>query len=234
MYNEAPYVGRCLPAVIEAVRAVTDDFEIIVVDDASTDDTAQRVRDFAAVEPAVRLVQNPQNLTLGGTLRAGFQAATKDLIFYTDADLPFDLGLLGKAIRLARFLEADLVAAYRFHRTEEGFIRTIYSCAYNWLCRVLLKVRIRDINFSFKLFKRSLLDEFELHSQGSFIDAELVAKTHHSGHRIIQFGVDYFPRGYGVSTLSSFKVIGRIISEFARLRRQSVRVKARAAKEAPE
>ena len=116
MFNEAPYVERCIPAVLEAVRRVTDDFEVVIVDDASTDDTAARVRAVIQREPRVRLVQNKRNRTLGGTLRHGFNSATKDLIFYTDADLPFDLGLLDKAVRLLRFQEADLVCAWRFQR----------------------------------------------------------------------------------------------------------------------
>ncbi len=161
--------------------------------------------------PQVRCVTNGRNLTLGGTLRRGFEAATKDLVFYTDADLPFDVGLLTKAVRLLRFQEADLVVAYRFHRTEEGPLRALYSFFYNSLVRMLLKIRVRDVNFSFKLFRRDILPSLALKSDGSFIDAELVGKTLHRGYRMIQFGVDYFPRSIGVSKLSSLKVIRKIL-----------------------
>lgn len=213
MHNEAPYVGRCLPAVVEAIRDVTDDFEVIVVDDASTDGTGDLVREYGKKTPQVRCVTNEKNLTLGGTLRRGFDASTKELVFYTDADLPFDVGLLTKAVRLLRFLEADMVAAYRFHRTEEGVRRTIYSFFYNWFIRLMIKVRVRDINFSFKLFRREILQSLALKSNGSFIDAEMVGKVIHRGYKFVQFGADYFPRTIGVSKLSSFKVIRRILSE---------------------
>src|SRR5262249_13978549 len=162
-------------------------------DDASTDGTGDLVRAFGERVPQVRCVRNETNLTLGGTLRQGFEAATKELVFYTDADLPFDVGLVAKAVRLLRFQEADLVVAFRFQRTDEGVIRTIYSFIYNWFIRLMLKVRVRDINFSFKLFRREILPSLALKSNGSFIDAEMVAKTIHRGYRLIQFGVDYFP-----------------------------------------
>lgn len=222
MHNEAPYVHRCLSAVVDAVRDVTSDFEVVVVDDASTDGTGDLVRAYGAKVPQVRCVVNEKNLTLGGTLRRGFDAATKDLVFYTDADLPFDVGLLAKAVRLLRFQEADLVVAYRFHRTEEGLLRAVYSFFYNSLVRCLLKVRVRDINFSFKLFRREILPSLALKSGGSFIDAEMVAKALHRGYRLIQFGVDYFPRSIGVSKLSSLKVIRRILGEFFALRHEVV------------
>ncbi len=227
MHNEAPYVPRCLDAVTAALAALTPDFEVVVVDDASNDGTGDLVRAYSQHEPRVRCVRNDINLTLGGTLRHGFGAATKDLVFYTDADLPFDLGLVEKAVRLLRFQEADLVVAYRFTRTEEGVLRTVYSFFYNSLVRILLKVRVRDINFSFKLFRRAILPDLELKSGGSFIDAELVAKTIHRGYRVIQFGVDYFPRSIGVSKLSSFRVIFRILREFLSLRGETVRRRPR-------
>ncbi len=222
MHDEAPYVGRCLPAVVEALETVTPDYEIVVVDDASRDGTGDRVREFIIANPRIRLIRNEENLTLGGTLRRGFEAATKDLVFYTDADLPFDLGLLGKAVRLLRFLEADLVVAWRFDRTSEGLIRTIYSFFYNWFVRLAIKVRVRDINFSFKLFRRVILPSLALKSMGSFIDAELVGKAWHKGYKVIQFGVDYFPRTIGVSKLSSLKVIRRILGELLRLRHEVI------------
>jgi glycosyltransferase involved in cell wall biosynthesis len=227
MFNEAPYVQRCLSATLEALAEVTDDFEVVVVDDASTDDTANQVKAFAARHASVRLVQNPHNLTLGGTLRHGFQVARKDLVLYTDADLPFDLGLVKKAVRLLRFQDADLVSAYRFQRVAEGLLRTLQSFAYNAMVRLLLRVPVRDVNFSFKVFRRALLPTLDLKSDGSFIDAELVAKIHHSGHRIIQFGVDYFPRSYGVSTLSSLKVVRKILVEFFRLRSEILSLRHR-------
>ena len=102
-----------------------------------------------------------------------------------------------KALRLMRIYEADVVSAYRFDRTAEGAQRAVYSYVYNHLVRWVLGVRVRDVNFAFKLIRRRVLDHVELVSEGSFIDAELVAKAHRRGFRFVQFGVDYIARTRG-------------------------------------
>jgi hypothetical protein len=92
-------------------------------------------------------------------------------------------------------------------------VRAIYSAGYNILIRIVFGVRIRDINFSFKLIKRQVLNSIELESNGSLIDAELIIKAIRTGHRVSQFGIDYFPRFRGTSTLSSPWVILAILKE---------------------
>lgn len=159
-------------------------------------------------------------------MKSGFEAATGDLVLYTDADLPFDMHDVHKAIRLLRYYDADVVSAYRFDRTGEGWVRTVYSSLYNGLVRVLFGVRFRDINFAFKLCRTSIFDKVTLRSEGSFIDAELIVKAKRHGFEVIQFGVDYFPRTRGVSTLSSPAVIAKILREAFSLRREIRRIKA--------
>ena len=165
-----------------------------------------------------RSVHHPTNRKLGGSIKSGFAAATGDVVLYTDADLPFDMREVHKALRLMGQYEADLVAAYRFDRTGEGYVRVIYSFFYNLLVRVLFGCRFRDVNFAFKLVRRSVLDRVELHSEGSFIDAELMVSARKMGMNVVQFGVDYFPRTRGVSTLSSPSVIVKILREAFALR----------------
>ena len=153
-------------------------------------------------------------------MKSGFAAATGDLVLYTDADLPFDMHDVHKAIRLLRYYDADIVSAYRFDRTGEGYVRTVYSFFYNMLVRVLFGVRMRDINFAFKLARTRVFEHVELKSEGSFIDAELIVRARKFGYTVIQFGVDYFPRTRGVSTLSSPAVILKILNEARILRRE--------------
>ncbi|MSR36307.1 MAG: glycosyltransferase family 2 protein, partial [Gemmatimonadetes bacterium] len=150
---------------------------------------------------------------LGGTLRTLFAAANKDIVVYSDIDLPFDLSEVERAIRLMQYLEADLIHAFRFDRTSEGLRRIVYSLGYNLLIRALFGVRVKDINFSFKVVRRRVLAAVELKSSGSLIDAELVVKVIRRGYRVAQIGVDYFPRTRGVSTLSSPAVINKIVRE---------------------
>jgi glycosyltransferase involved in cell wall biosynthesis len=220
MYNEEAYIHRAIRAARAALAEITPDHEIVIVDDASTDRTGALADELARADPRVKVVHNERNRKLGGSVRAGYAAASKDLVLYTDADLPFDLQELRRAVRLLEYQEADVLAAYRFDRTSEGLVRTVYSICYNLLIRALFGLAVKDINFSFKLFHRSLLQKIELKSEGSFIDAEFLIRARKAGATIVQIGVDYFPRSRGVSTLSSPGVILTILREMARLRRE--------------
>jgi len=215
MFNEEAYVERAVNAARDVLGRTGCDFEIVVVDDASTDGTGPLADRLARADPRVRVLHNPVNLKLGGALRAGYAAATKDLVFYTDADLPIDLEELPRAVRLLEYQQADIVAAYRHDRTSEGWLRTVYTLAYNHLIRILFGLKVRDVNFAFKLFRRSVLAKFPLKSNGSFIDAEFLLRARQHGCPIIQIGLDYFPRTRGLSTLASFGVIAEMLREMA-------------------
>jgi glycosyltransferase involved in cell wall biosynthesis len=225
MWNEQDYIERAIDAAREECEDLKSqgditDYEMIIVDDASTDDTPIIAARLAEEDSHVKVVRHPENRKLGGSMKSGFAAATGDLVLYTDADLPFDMHDVHKAMRLLRYYDADVVSAYRFDRTGEGYVRTIYSFFYNLMVRVLFGVRMRDVNFAFKLCRTRIFDHVDLKSEGSFIDAELVVKAQKYGYTVIQFGVDYFPRTRGVSTLSSPTVIKKILGEARQLRRE--------------
>jgi len=196
------------------------DYELIVVNDASSDATPRLADEAAAANPRVKVVHHPVNRKLGGSMKSGFAASTGEVIVYTDADLPFDMRELHKALRLLRQYEADMVSAYRFDRTDEGLTRVIYSALYNALVRVLYGVRVRDVNFAFKVCRSRIFNDISLKSEGSFIDAELVVRAKKLGYSLVQFGVDYFPRTRGISTLSKPSVIVKILREAFALRRE--------------
>jgi glycosyltransferase involved in cell wall biosynthesis len=222
MWNEEAIIERTVAAAREAGdRLVAEGevagYEIVVVDDASSDATGAIADRLAGELPNLVVVHHAANRKLGGSLQTGFATARGDYVLYTDADLPFDLLDAVKAMRLLRVYEADLVSAYRFDRTGEGPRRAVYSYAYNTLVRVLYGVRLRDVNFAFKLMRRAVLDKVELRSEGSFIDVELLSKAEAAGFHTIQFGVDYFPRSRGESTLSSPSVIVKIVREMVQL-----------------
>ena len=223
MWNEQEYIDRALGAAREACEVLIEqgeigDYELLVVDDASTDNTGAMADEIARKDPHVRVVHHPVNRKLGGSLKTGFASVTGDLVLYTDADLPFDMDELIKACRVMRHYEADIVSAYRLDRTGEGYVRVVYSFFYNAIVRYMFGVKMRDVNFAFKLCRRSIFDHVTLESEGSFIDAELVISARRYGYKVVQFGVDYFPRTRGVSTLSSPTVIVKILREMWQLR----------------
>lgn len=220
MWNEEAMIRRTTDAARETGaelvgRGEVADYEILIVDDGSTDATGRIADELAAADRRVRVVHHPTRRTLGGSVRTGLAQARGDMILYSDADLPFDMKEVGTALRLLRVQDADIVSAYRFHRAGEGSRRVIYSYVYNALVRHLLGLRLRDVNFAFKLLRREVLAHVELYSEGSFIDAELLAKAQRRGFRIVQFGVEYCLRTGGRSTLSSPRVIGAILREMA-------------------
>ena len=225
MWNEEQYIHRALNAAHDVSQELLAsgeiaDYELIVVNDASSDATPRLADEAAAANPRVKVVHHPVNRKLGGSMKSGFAASTGDVIVYTDADLPFDMRELHKALRLLRQYEADMVSAYRFDRTDEGLTRVIYSALYNALVRVLYGVRVRDVNFAFKVCRSRIFNDISLKSEGSFIDAELVVRAKKLGYSLVQFGVDYFPRTRGVSTLSKPSVIVKILREAFALRRE--------------
>jgi glycosyltransferase involved in cell wall biosynthesis len=212
-WNEEEYVERAVSRAMAVLSRITTDFEIVIVDDASTDRTWELLQNLSRRYRQVRVLRHETNQKLGGTLRTLFSAASKEVVVYSDIDLPWDLNEIERAIRLMQYLEADLISAFRFDRTSEGLRRIAYSFGYNLLIRALFGVRVKDINFSFKVVRRRVLAAVELKSTGSLIDAELVVKAIRRGFRVAQIGVDYFPRMRGTSTLSSPAVIRKIIRE---------------------
>lgn len=217
-WNEESGLERAVRAAVEAGDHLVDDavigaFEIVVVDDASTDRTGEIADRLAVDDPRVRVVHHERNRTLGGAVRSGFDASVGEWVLYTDADLPFDLVEVATAFRLLRRYDADVVSAYRRSRRGEGPRRAVYSYVYNTVVHGVVGLRCRDVNFAGKLVTRRVLDAVELRSEGSFIDVELLAKAQRQGFRIVQFGVDYLPRTRGVSTLSSGRVIVGIVRE---------------------
>ena len=225
MWNEEEYIERAVTAASETCRELVDagqvlDYEVIVVDDASTDRTPQIADALVAADPHVRVVHHPVNRKLGGSMRSGFDAATGDVVLYTDADLPFEMRELVRALRVLQTYEVDIVSAYRLDRTGEVPRRAVYSFLYNALVRTMFGTQVRDVNFAFKLVRREVLDHVELRSEGSFIDAELLVRAQKAGFQVLQIGVDYFPRTRGVSTLSSFGVIRTMLTEMRTLRRE--------------
>jgi glycosyltransferase involved in cell wall biosynthesis len=218
MWNEEESFATTVGVLLAACDALVADrsvgaYELVLVDDCSTDSTGALGDAAAADDPRIRVVHHEHNLGLGGSIRTGLGAARGDLVLYTDADLPFDLFELPRLVRLMQVYEAGILSAWRMDRHSEGFRRTVYSAIYNSLVRVLLRLRIRDVNFACKIIRREVLDDVELESTGSFIDAELIARANRRGHKIIQVGVDYFARSVGLSTLSSFRTIRGILRE---------------------
>lgn len=222
MWNEQAMVRRSVAAALHLGDVMVRDgaitgCEVVIVDDGSDDGTDLIADELAATDDRVSVVHHDRNLSLGRAVRTGIATSQGDLVLITGADLPFDLLETRRAVRLMDTFDADIVAPYRFDRTGEGPRRFVYSHLYNWLVRALFGLRIRDVNFAAKLIRREVLDQTVLRSDGSFIDVELLAKATRRGFTVVQFGVDYFPRSRGISTMSSTPVILTMLQEMIRI-----------------
>ena len=223
MYNEIGNIERCVELALDTGRKITNDLEIVIVDDASTDGCGALADQLAVKHPELRVVHHAKNRKLGGALRTGFATATKDWVLYIDSDLPIQMDDALKAIPLTA--NADMVIGNR-HGRAEGPKREIMSFVYNRLIRVLFGLKVRDVNFAFKLFRRAILERVTLQSEGSFIDAELLIETHKAGFTIAELPMRYYERTAGVSTLASSGVVWKILHEMAAYRRAAAERRA--------
>jgi glycosyltransferase involved in cell wall biosynthesis len=204
MYNERGNIEAVLDQARQVIPSLGfERFEIIVVDDGSQDGSADLVEDWIRhnqMDAQVRVMRHGQNQGYGRALKTGFEAAGGDVVFYTDSDLPVDLRDLERALPLLE--DADVVIGYRPDR-KDSLKRKVFSLVYNRLVRVTLGLRVRDVNFSFKLVRRATLDQIRLSARGGFIDAELLAEAHRLGARIVELPVEYTPRVHGSSSFDS-------------------------------
>lgn len=218
MYNEEDNLRPSVDRATEVLSELAgDDYEILIVNDASRDRTGEIADAVAAADPHVRVVHHPTNQSLGGAIQTGLATSRAEVTVYVDGDLPCDLGNLREALPLLD--DADLVIGYRVGR-RESFLRKVYSFVYNRLIRLLFGVRVRDVNFSFKLFKRHVVDSLQVHSKSGFIDAEILAECIRQGYRIGQLPVVNTPRVAGVSTLAHPARILEILQDLRAYRRR--------------
>ncbi len=197
-YNDAPSLPALISKTFRVLSAHASDFEVIVVNDGSGDDTADVLEQLRKeYEPRLRIVTHPKNRGYGGALRSGFAAATKDLVFYTDGDGQYDVGELPK---LLGELESDvgLVNGYKLQRNDPLY-RIWIGNTYNRFARFLFGVRLRDVDCDFRLVRRALLEEIGLVSTSGTICVELVKKLEMSACRVVEVGVHHYPRLHGRS-----------------------------------
>ncbi len=211
-YNDGGTIASMVAAAWIALQQVTKDFEIIVVNDGSSDYTATMLDEVSTRYPELRVITHPSNRGYGAALRTGFSAATKDWVFYTDGDSQYN------PLELVNLVDAlhdgvDVVNGYKLTRND-SWMRMVIGRAYHYFVKFIFGIRIRDVDCDFRLIPRNILEEIELKSNSGAICLELVKKIQDAGYVFAEVPVNHYSRKYGVS---QFFVPWRIIRTLRQL-----------------
>ena len=215
-HNEADNVAAIVEKARGVLESLTDDYEIIIVDDGSTDGTDKLADEMAEKFEKVKAIHHETNLGYGAALQSGFRAANKELVFYTDGDSQFDIAELADIIDMAE--QYDIVSCFRLNR-QDNLLRRFNARCWTGLICLLFGLKLRDIDCAFKLFKREIFDNIEMKSTGALIDAEILARAVRKGYTIAQKGVHHYPRETGKSSGANPAVIFRAFGELIKLRK---------------
>ncbi len=214
-YNEQDKITRVVEQALTVLEKLNADFEVIIVNDGSSDSTGQIADEIAGQKDRVKVVHHRTNLGYGAALQSGFKAATKELVFYTDGDGQFDINEMPPLLRLME--QYDIVSCYRLNR-QDNLIRKINGWCWTKLVCLLFSMKIRDIDCAFKLYKREIFDNIKVVSTGALIDAEILARAVRKGYRVTQQGIHHYPRTAGAQTGANLRVILRAFKELLKLR----------------
>lgn len=198
-FNEEDNIEAAALKMLDVLKTLPfSTYEVIIVNDGSKDRTGEISDSLAAKYPEIRVIHHPTNLGYAQALSNGFTGAKSDLIFYTDSDNQFDVKELKNFI--APIEDYDLVCGFRIYRYDP-LTRLFLSWGFNLLVRIIFRIRVRDIDCAFKLFRRSIFDKIKIESQRFFVDAEVLAKARYHKFSMTELGVRHYPRTAGNSTV---------------------------------
>jgi glycosyltransferase involved in cell wall biosynthesis len=214
-YNDSGTIASLVITALQTARRLTPDCEVIIVNDGSADATAQIAEELARTYPEVRVVHHPRNRGYGGALRSGFQAATQDLVFYTDGDAQYDpaeMALLWERLEPG----VDLVNGYKISRSDP-LHRIIIGRIYHHTVSLFFGLKVRDVDCDFRLLRRSIFDTVRLERNSGVICLEMMKKIQDAGFTIAEVPVHHYHRAYGKSQFFNFRRLFRTAIDVASL-----------------
>jgi glycosyltransferase involved in cell wall biosynthesis len=206
-YNDGGTIPSMVLTALMTLRQMSDDFEVIVVNDGSSDYTAEVLDELVSRYAELRVIHHGQNRGYGGALRTGFASASKDLIFYTDGDAQYDPRELTR-LYAAWGDDVDLVNGYKISRSDP-LHRTIIGRIYHWTVKLAFGLGLRDVDCDFRLMRRSIFEKIDLQSDSGVICVELMKKVQDAGFRIAEVPVHHYHRAYGKSQFFNYRRIWR-------------------------
>ena len=202
-FNDAGTISSMVISALLTLPKVTDDYEVIVVNDGSHDHTGEILDELSRVYHQVRIVKHTTNKGYGCALRSGFAAATKEWVFYTDGDAQYDPRELIKLVGALR-PDTDVVNGYKISRSDP-LHRVIIGRLYHHIVRLLFGFKLRDVDCDFRLIRRKVFDEVQLESTSGTICLEMVKKFQDAGYQFGEIPVHHYHRAYGKSQFFNFR-----------------------------
>lgn len=221
VFDEVENLAPLLDSALHTATNLATHFEIILVDDGSRDGSRQVIEHWCSVDPRIRAIHHDTNNGYGAALRSGLREAKGRRVFFSDADLQFDLAEITKLLEHAD--DFDIVAGYRSPRNDP-WPRSVIAWTWGTLVRLFFGLRVRDIDCAFKLFRREVLESIPISSLGAFINTEILVRAQAAGWRIHQIPVSHRRRRNGTQTGAHPRVILRALFEMAALYRDLHRI----------
>ena len=214
-YNDSGTIASMVIRAVQTASALTPDYEVIVVNDGSSDATPAIIDELARTYPHVRAVHHPRNRGYGGALQTGFRSATKDLIFYTDGDAQYDPSEL--AVLWERLsADADMVNGYKISRSDP-LHRIVIGRLYHHIVKTLFGLTVRDVDCDFRLMRRTIFQRINLEKNSGVICLEMMKKIEVAGFRIVEVPVHHYHRAFGKSQFFNLRRIAKTGVDVLRL-----------------
>jgi glycosyltransferase involved in cell wall biosynthesis len=214
-YNDAGTIASLVLVAHMTARTLTDDHEVIVIDDGSPDHTGALLDEMAGHFPWLKVVHHGKNRGYGGALRSGFETAAKELVFYTDGDAQYDPREMTKLYE-ALSPEVDFVNGYKISR-HDPMHRVVIGRLYHWFVRTAFGLRLHDVDCDFRLMRRDVFRKVLLTRSSGVICVELMKKVQDHGFRIAEVPVHHYHRSYGKSQFFNFPRVAKTLVDLTRL-----------------
>lgn len=217
VFNEEGCIESTICQTKQCLENLASDWEIICVNDGSHDRSGEIIEEIIKQDDRIKIVQHAVNIGYGAALKSGLYKATKELVFFCDSDLQFHLNEL--IIHLVWIEQFDVVIGYRAKR-QDPLHRKMNAFGWNMLVRLLLELKVRDIDCAFKLFKRHIFDRISINAVGAMVNTEILTQVTRMGFKIKEVPVTHFPRPVGTQTGANIRVIIKAFKELIQLRKK--------------